>query len=120
MLHVLGAASRVAAPSTCNSQKWVCIEGGCKVKSPPKCNVTEVLQSGFSRQRGLELLEHQYLSSFCRILGENNSNLPKIAQVIAVVLSKGSSLADTETVTKMKALLAQLQPSLPEPVRSLS
>ena len=52
----------------------------------------------------------------CRILGENNGNLPKIVQIMAVVLSKGSSLADAETVGKMKVLLTQMQGSLPPQV----
>lgn len=58
--------------------------------------------------------------SLHRILGENNSNLGKIGQVIGFVLSKGSSLADSETIVKMKMLLSQLQSSLPESVRPFS
>ena len=52
-----------------------------------------------------------------RILGDNNSNVPKIMQVMAIVLSKGTSLADTETVSKMKMFLTQMKSNLPAQVR---
>ena len=51
---------------------------------------------------------------FCaRILGDNNSNLPKLVQIMVKVLSAGSSLADAESCAKMKILLNQMQSSLP-------
>lgn len=51
-----------------------------------------------------------------RILGENNSHLPKIIQVMAFVLSKGTSVADVETMARMKVFLSQMQSNIPAQV----
>lgn len=54
----------------------------------------------------------------CRILGENNKNLGKIVQIVGIVLSRGSLLAEQETIAKMVTLLNQMQASLPPEVHS--
>ena len=54
----------------------------------------------------------------CRILGQGNSNLQKIARVCVAVLAEGTDLCEEELVPRMAALLLKLQGGLPPQVRA--
>ena len=51
-----------------------------------------------------------------RILGEQNSNLPRILGILAVVLARGTDLASDDTLRRMGILLQHMRQGLPPQV----
>ncbi|KAL4452685.1 hypothetical protein ABPG75_008347 [Micractinium tetrahymenae] len=51
-----------------------------------------------------------------RILGESNTNLPKIVEVFVKVLAKGDKLVEADVAKQMAVLLKQMQAALPAEV----
>lgn len=54
----------------------------------------------------------------CRILGEQNANLPRILGILAVVLARGTDLASQDTLRRMGTLLQHMRQGLPPQVTS--
>jgi hypothetical protein len=55
-----------------------------------------------------------------RILGEQNSNLPRILGILAVVLARGEDLASQATLRRMVTLLQHMRQGLPPQVATKS
>lgn len=56
----------------------------------------------------------------CRILGEQNANLPRIMGVLAAVLARGTDLASEDTLRRMVTLLQHMRQGLPPQVLKTS
>ena len=77
-------------------------------------NALPVKGDAMEAQAQHELLVKLVSAQDQRILGEGNSNLPKIVSIFVQVLGRGTELVSEEVARQMVALLQQLQASVPQ------